>query len=393
VIEDCQKPEAKSQQHFRIQIFPTFEQKAMKKIIVSVTNDLTSDQRVHRVCLTLTGMGFKVQLIGRRLPSSLPLSQRIYLTKRMRLLFLKGPMFYAEFNFRLMLFLLFQKSDLLLSNDLDTLPANFLVSRLKRKKLIYDSHEYFTEVPELVGRPRVQKIWKWFEKKMVPGVDAAYTVCRSLADVYSEKYRIPFWVVRNLPFSADYHAERSQPDEKKKTIIYQGALNKGRGLEQAIRAMQYLPEASLEIAGSGDIDNELHNLAARLKINNVFFTGKLPFEKVMDLTLNADLGISVEEDLGLNYHFALPNKLFDYIQARIPVAVSDLPEMSQIVREYDIGLIAASSEPEMLAATFRKALYDETLRKKWEVNLDKAAQVLNWEKEQQIVRGIFGKFL
>ncbi|MCA1760901.1 MAG: hypothetical protein LC658_14130, partial [Bacteroidales bacterium] len=123
--------------------------KAKKRIIVSVTSDLVSDNRVHKTCTTLGEMGFEVLLVGRKLAGSQPLSPRNYQTKRIKLFFNKGPLFYACFNFRLFCLLLFSKCDLLLSNDLDTLPANFLASKLKNKPLVYDSHEFFTEVPEL----------------------------------------------------------------------------------------------------------------------------------------------------------------------------------------------------------------------------------------------------
>src|SRR6478735_10941986 len=118
-----------------------------KKIIVSVSNDLSTDQRVKKVCAYLHANGFEVVLLGRKLKNSLEITDRPYKTKRFNLWFNKGALFYANLNIRLFFYLLFHKSDWLLANDLDTLPANYY-ARGKRV-LVYDTHEIFCEVPEL----------------------------------------------------------------------------------------------------------------------------------------------------------------------------------------------------------------------------------------------------
>ncbi len=134
------------------------------QIYVSVSNDLFSDMRVDKICNTLVSMGFEVTLVGRKLPESLPLSGRKYSTKRMKLLFRKGALFYAELNARLFLFLLFKRHSFLLANDLDTLPANYALSKVRGSTLIYDSHEYFTEVPELVEGSFAKNTWLRIER-------------------------------------------------------------------------------------------------------------------------------------------------------------------------------------------------------------------------------------
>ena len=122
-----------------------------KKVILSVTNDLSFDQRVDKMCNTLYNLGFEVKLIGRFLPESKPL-ERVYQTKRIKLFFTKGALFYAFFNFRLFFVLIFSKVDIYHSNDLDTLLANYLAAKIRRKELVYDSHEYFLGVPEIQDR-------------------------------------------------------------------------------------------------------------------------------------------------------------------------------------------------------------------------------------------------
>ncbi len=365
-----------------------------KKIIVSVTSDLVSDNRVHKVCTTLHNMGFEVVLVGRILPNSLPVGVRSYLTKRFKLLFVKGPLFYAAYNIRLFLFLLFSKSDILLSNDLDTLPANFMASKIKNKPLVYDSHEYFTEVPELINRPRVKKVWEWLEKQMVPKIKTAFTVCNSIARIYEEKYGTPFKVVRNIPVAAEIHSKTEENDKAEKIILYQGAVNIGRGLEQAILSMNNIQNARLIIAGSGDILTKLQNLVICENLQNkVEFKGRLPLEELEKLTPQADLGLSIEEDLGLNYRFALPNKLFDYIQAQVPVLITNLPEMVAIVNQYNIGEITESLEPQFLAEKITDALNNKEKRNLWKSNLLLAAKELTWENEEKVIREMFERFL
>ena len=367
----------------------------MKKVSLSVINDLVTDNRVHKVAVSLQKMGFEPVLIGRILPESDRI-ERTYSTHRMKLLFRKGFLFYLEYNLRLFFYLLKTKVDILVANDLDTLPANFMASRIKQKPLVYDSHEYFTEVPELLGRPVVRGTWTLIEKMLVPKVNAAYTVCDSIAEVYRDLYKVDFKVVRNLPVCSqlEKHELQEKKDGQPKIILYQGALNLGRGIEAAIRSMHYIDGAELWLAGDGDLTLHLKQFVTELKLESkVKFLGRLPIDKLADITRQADLGISLEEDLGLNYRFALPNKLFDYIQAGVPVLVSNLPEMKRIVEHYQIGAIAETHQRKDLAETIKMALYNQENRNYWKQNLQKAASELCWENEEQVLRQVYLQYL
>ena len=364
----------------------------MKRIAISVINDLVTDNRVHKVATALQEMGHEVTLIGRLLPESLPVT-RTYNTHRMSLFLRKGPGFYIEYNLRLFFVLLFSKFDVFVANDLDTLLPNFLVSKMTGNPLYYDSHEYFTEVPELVDRAKVRKVWEKLERSLLPKVRNAYTVCQSIAEAYRYKYGTYFQVVRNVP-------ERMLPfeigeDKKlglgdKKVILYQGALNVGRGLEPMIRAMQEIDNAVLIIVGDGDIAVQLQALVLRLSLQDkVKFLGRVPFDEVKHITVQADLGLSIEENLGLNYQYALPNKLFDYIQAGIPALVSDLPEMKKIVTDYKVGAILESHQPSQMAKQITEILNNPSQLAEWKVNLKKAASELCWENEKEKLRLIY----
>ena len=357
----------------------------MKKIIVSVTNDLTTDQRVDKVCAFLLEHDFDVLLIGRKLPDSLPV-QRDYKTKRFSLLFNKGPFFYAEFNIRLFFTLLFSKKELLLSNDLDTLLANFFISKIQHKKLVYDSHELFTEIPELIHRPFVKKCWLNIEKWMLPKLKNTYTVSNSIAQYYNKKYETNFKVIRNLPLQ-----KKVIPSKfpfvigNKKILLYQGATNIGRGLELMIDSMSFLKNYVFIIIGTGDIFNELQQKTKQLGLNNsVKFLGKLEPKELQKLTPLADLGISLEENLGLSYRYSLPNKIFDYIQAEIPVLDSNLPEMKKVVIEYAIGEIVFDRNPQAIANQI-----EEFIEKDFTKGIQKAKHELIWEHEKKKLITLF----
>jgi glycosyltransferase involved in cell wall biosynthesis len=350
----------------------------LKNIIISVSNDLSTDQRVEKVCDTLFANNYTVILIGRKLKTSIPISRK-YKTLRMSLLFNKGFLFYAEYNIRLFFKLLFLKKDILVSNDLDTLLPNYLVSKLQSKVIIYDSHELFTEIPELVHRPKVKNSWAAIEKKIIPNLKNCYTVCNSIAVYYTNKYNTSFETIRNLPRTKNCTLGAfpfSTGD--KKIIIYQGAVNIGRGLELMIETMRHLENHILVIIGDGDILESLKQQSLdAVKENKVYFLGKLSPLEMQKLTPLADIGISLEEDLGLNYRYALPNKVFDYLHAEIPVLVSNLPEMKNIIDTYKFGKIVIHRTPKLLA----KQIQGFSLQKHSQEIIN-AKKILNWENEE-----------
>lgn len=365
-----------------------------KRLVLTVTNDLVTDNRVHKVAQTLVKMGFDVTLLGRELENSLPVNNRNYLTHRFKLWFNKGPMFYANYNISVFFYLLFKNFDVVVSNDLDSLLAGYWATKLRRKKLVYDSHEYFTEVPELVNRPIVKKSWENIERSILPKLKHCYTVCQSIADVYMQKYGTGFKVVRNVPesiTSAEFDSSFQPPfPTDKPIIIYQGAVNMGRGIEEAIMAMHHVEGAILVIVGVGDLFNYCKQLAVSEQLDDkVLLLGRMPFNELRRITPYASVGLSVEKNIGLNYYYALPNKLFDYIHSSVPVLASRLPEIERIVKNYEVGVLIDQTTPELIAQGINEMLTNVEKRELWKQNCIKAREELCWEEEKKILMKIY----
>jgi Glycosyltransferase len=364
--------------------------------IVCVTNDLTTDQRVHKTCMTLQKCGYWVVETGRLLPESLPL-ERPYFTLRRKLWFRKGPQFYAEYNIRLFLYLMSARVDLIFANDLDTLPAAWLASKLRKKRLIYDTHEYFTETPELVNRPRTQAVWKALEDYLFPKLTDVLTVNNSIAKLYGDKYNKTVHVSRNIP--PTYAPERLKtrkelglPTDKRILILQGTGINIQRGAEEAVEAMQYLENEVLLVVGSGDVFPVLKKMVADLKLENkVLFKSKMPFAELRQYTMNSDLGLAIDKDTNLNYHFSLPNKLFDYIHSGIPTLSSVLVELKQIIDRYDIGYYIQNHNPEHIAEVIKAIFNDEERYNAVKQNTVKAKSDLCWENEEKVLAGLISK--
>jgi glycosyltransferase involved in cell wall biosynthesis len=364
----------------------------MPKIIISTTNDISTDNRVNKVALLLLDLGFDVLWVGRQLKGS-PSLEREYKTHRFNLFFTKGALFYAEYNIRLFFFLLTQKSDVLLSNDLDTLLANFMVSRLKRKELVYDTHEYFLGVPEIQDNRLAKSVWTFIEKWIFPQLKTVFTVNNSIANLYEQDYGTRPKVFRNispvvLPEKRKTREELGLPLDKKIVINQGSGMNVDRGIEEAFEAILKLEDAVLLLVGSGDV---IPKLKAMVKEQNaedkVIFVDRVPYQELLQYTLNADVGISLDKDTNINYRFSLPNKLFDYIHCGIPVVCSNVIEVKTIVDEYRVGKSIEKVTPEPVA----KALEEVLIKGKtsYQDALRIASKELTWEKEKVAVEEVY----
>lgn len=374
----------------------------MKKVIVSVTSDLFTDQRVNRTCNVLHDLGFEVVLVGRKMRNSQEVTDRKYIIKRFALFFEKGFLFYATYNLRLFFYLLFHTSDLLVSNDLDTLLPNYLISRLKGVSLVYDSHEYFTGVPEIQQRPFVKKVWVSIEKWIFPQLKHIFTVNDSIASLYKLEYDKELIVVRNIPASSitdkiKTRQELGLPIDKKIVLLQGAGINVDRGGEEAVMAMKSeygLEGVVLYIIGDGDVIEILKRMVVENSLENrVFLLPKKPYNELIHYTANADIGLTLDKDTNINYRYSLPNKIFDYIHAQIPVLSSSLVELRNIIEKYQIGFLTESHEPKVIAESITFMLKDEKNMEFWKKNLKIAAEEITWENEQKALINVYKQYL
>lgn len=361
---------------------------------MSVISDLVTDQRVHKVCMYLHEKNLDVLLVGRSFSNSHVLESRAYRSRRLSCFFRKGPLQYIEFNLRLLLFLLFEPATFLVSNDLDTLAPNYLVSRVKSIRLVYDAHEYFTGVPELMDRPIKRSIWKWLEARMLPKIKRSYTVNNSIRELYKKEYGINMEVVRNLPYRQE--VEKPGPEVIPYRLILQGAgMNRDRGIEETILAMKQLPDFfSLLLVGGGSIWNELQLMTKSENLDDrIQFIPTLPFAQLRAVTQTAWLGISMDKPVSPNNTYSLPNKLFDYIHSGIPVVASSLPEVKTIIEQYAVGLCIDQVTPESIASAIQFVYHHPDKYHEWQRNTAIAAAELNWDMETQqlgkVYNGLF----
>ena len=223
------------------------------------------------------------------------------------------------------------------------------------------------------------------------------TVNESIADIYRKKYQRKLYVIRNLPLAEVDIAKKTRKDlqlpEDKKILIVQGSgINIDRGVEEVVEAMQ--PKDGIEnvlllILGSGDVLPLLKKKVLEDNLQDrVHFIPKLPYEKMMEYTENADYGLSLDKDTNLNYRYSLPNKIFDYIRAEIPIIASDLVEIKKIIQQYDIGFIAEKHDADYLSTLIKKAVSFEQYAD-FKSNLKKAKEDLIWEKEVKILSEIY----
>jgi len=359
-----------------------------KKVLITFLGNIDYDTRCYNLYNSLKVNGFDVSFTGFDWLTKdfKPVQGKITIHKLQ-----KGFLslsFYLKFIWHIKLALFSSRASIFFAEDIYTLPFTVIFGKLKRAKIFYDSRELFGYLAGLKERKFVQFFWKTVEKLFIKYVDHIITSGSMDSDVLKEMYGVTNTIVlRNLP---RFYKPAQQTDLRnqlgistdKKILLYQGVILKGRGIEKIFDILPDIPECIFVLIGGGEFENYYKNLAVERKvIDQVFFIGKFSQEDLPKLTPSADVGIALIENISKSYYYALPNKLFEYIMAEVPVVVSNLPQMKEIVDNYNVGFAVDPDNKDELIAALKKLTSDEVLYKKFKQNCKIASEELNWENE------------
>ncbi|MBS1661376.1 MAG: glycosyltransferase [Bacteroidetes bacterium] len=332
-----------------------------------------------RICSSMTAAGYDVTLVGRKQKNSLPLLSRPFRQHRLSLWFQKGKLFYLEYQIRLFLYLLFQKMDGICAIDLDSILPVYLISRWKRIPRLYDAHELFCEMQEVVTRPGVYRVWKAIERFCVPRFAQGYTVNQLIADEFHRLYGVNYEVIRNLPVLEEVEF----PTTHQRIILYQGAVNEGRCFETLIPAMAQV-DAQLLICGEGNFMPQALALVKKGGLEEkVRFKGAVLPEQLRTITRSAWCGITLFDRRGKSNYYSLANRFFDYIHAGIPQLAVNYPAYREINNYRPIAVLIDEPGVRDVADALNELLNNTDLYYTLVENCKQARLRYNWQEEEK----------
>ena len=338
-----------------------------------------------RICTSLAVAGYDVTLVGFKRKKSKPLIPRPFKQVRLSIIAEQGKLMYAHYWFNLFFFLLFRKADIFCAIDLDTILPVYYVSKLRGKKRVYDAHEIFTDLKEVISRPAVHRMWTWIANHTVPHFRNGYTIGECYAEEFKKRYVVDYGIVRNATILKPIQI----PEKTERFILYQGWVNVGRCFEQLIPAMQYV-HANLVVCGEGNFYEQALALAKQYGVENkVTFKGYVPPSQLGGYTLNAYIGITLFEDTSLSNRLSLANRFFDYMHSAVPQVCNKYPEYERINEQYEVACLVEELTPQNIAAAINKLLDDEAYYKRLQQNCLIAREKYCWQEEEKKLLAIY----
>lgn len=326
-------------------------------------------------------------------------SHNFFLLKRIFLHFEKGPLKFIQFNLKVFLHLLFHRYSLIQARGLWVLPAVLFIGAIKKSILIYDAHEYFPGLSIFENRPLRRTFWLWIERKAIPIVKLLITVSEPIAKAYLLRYPdlAKIEVIRNLPpkqspslpIEDPFRIAYSQP-----VILFHGYFLKHRGLENLIRAISLINNAILLLVGEGPLEPKLRQLIRSLNLSKrVEFRKFVPNDKLISFASQADIGVTLLEPVSENHRYALPNKLFEYVMAGLPVLGSNFSTIEHYINQFQVGRTVDPTNPAQIAQELIFMLTEKEVYDKWKKNCVKATKELNWEIESKKLKQLYDNLI
>ncbi|MCS7012833.1 MAG: glycosyltransferase [Chloroherpetonaceae bacterium] len=273
------------------------------------------------------------------------------------------------------------------AEDVFSLPLAYWVAQQQCAPLYYDSRELFFALAQLSHKPLRQRIWAAIEAHCIRKAKVFTSGFRD-SEALRQRYHIALpETIFNYPRYCAYSPNSSLrqqlglPDEAI-ILLYQGVITDGRGIWKMLDMLAWLDSRFVAVfIGAGDKLGDLQQaIAARHYHRRAFAIGRVPYQELLPLTASADIGVALIEPLSESYQLALPNKLFEYVMAGVPVLTTDLPAMKEIVEQHKVGLaVPATADEKSLAEAVI------TLQSKIEHyrhNCQQARKVLNWEAQE-----------
>jgi glycosyltransferase involved in cell wall biosynthesis len=281
-------------------------------------------------------------------------------------------------------------ADVYHAHDLNMLRPALAAARTNGARVVYDAHEIYPEMNGLTSRERAR--WAKVERALIGGATRVVTVNESVAHELVKRYQIPApIIVMNVPDpSTVTTGTRIASLEGAGTkILYIGWIVPGRGLEQAVEALTHLEEGTLVLLGADrhGYGERLTLLAARLGVDDrVAFAGAVPPEDVVGVAARASLGLCTIRNVGLSYYLSLPNKMFEYIHAGLPVVASDFPELRRLVDGFGLGAVCDPDDPRSIAKAIDRVRAE---RDRMAEGSRRAAEAFTWSGESQKLLGVY----
>lgn len=361
----------------------------VKHIVCTVTNDLNYDQRMIRICTSLSSAGYEVTLVGRKKRSSLPLKVQAFKQHRLFCFFEKGKLFYAEYNLRLFVYLLFAKMDVICAIDLDTILPCLFASKMKRTQRVYDAHELFCEMEEIVSRPAIYKMWKAIEQYAVPKFTHGYTIGECYAEEFKKMYGVDYSIVRNATILQEIPASTSN----EKYILYQGAVNEGRSFETLIPAMKQV-NARLIICGEGNFYSQAKQLVKDHALEEkVIFKGYIEPAMLKTYTQHAMIGITLFTNQGKSNYLSMANRFFDYMHSCVPQLCVAYPEYVKVNSKYEIAYLIEDTEVNTIAHALNELVMNQSLYQRLKLNCIQAREEYCWQVQETTLINFYKQLL